>query len=307
MPRDERVLTAFGNSEDAAVYRLDDNRALVVTIDVITPLVDDARTFGAIAATNALSDVFAMGGRALLALSFVAAPREFPIDVLSEIATGGAEAALACGCPVLGGHSVASEDLMYGLAVVGEAHPDRLFRNDGLRVGDQLVLTKPLGTGVLTTALKKGKLRVEDADDAIAGMTLSNGAAVEPLHAHGVRAVTDITGFGLVGHAAEMAEASRVEVVIEGAALPTYANARRALEKRATTRGQKTNPAYAESLGPVVGAVDPLLFDPQTSGGLLVAVDAARVDHLVAALHAAGYPRATRIGEVRAGAGVRVV
>lgn len=184
------------------------------------------------------------------------------------------------------------------------AHPDKLFRNDRLMVGDELLLTKPLGTGALTTALKNDALAASEIDEAIQGMLLSNAAAVAPLHAHAVHAATDITGFGLLGHAAELARASGVRVVLDTAAVPAYAHARRALDAEFLTRASATNLEYAKSLGPVVGEPDLLWRDPQTSGGLLVAVRPERRDSLLAALRAAGYARATRVGEVVVGAGI---
>ena len=277
VPRDERLLIGFQNAEDAAVYRLDDTRALVFTTDVITPLVDDPATFGRIAATNSLSDVYAMGGKALISLSFLSAPKGMPPEIIAAIARGGAELALAAGAPVVGGHTIEGRDLLYGLAVVGEAHPDHLFRNDGLRVGDELLLTKPLGTGTLTTAAMNDALTQADLAEAIAGMTLSNGAAVGPMHAAGVRAATDITGFGLLGHAAELARASKVQVVLDTPAVPEYARAREMLERKFRTRASQSNLEYAVSLGPVEGPEpDLILRDPQTSGGLLVAVRSGR-------------------------------
>ena len=296
VPRDERLLIGFENAEDAAVYRLDEDRALVFTTDVITPLVDDPKLFGAIAATNSLSDVYAMGGSPLISLSFLSAPDSVTPDVVAQIAVGGAEKAMACGAPVVGGHSIEGRDLLYGLAVVGMAHPDRLFRNDRLQVGDELLLTKPLGTGTLTTALKNDALTEADLDEAIAGMTLSNGAAVDPMHEAGVKAATDITGFGLLGHAAELA-----------LVVPEYPRAREMLNRKLLSGASRKNLDYALSLGPLEGEADLILRDPQTSGGLFVAVLPEKRDGLIAALRAAGYTRVSRIGEVRAGAGIKVL
>ncbi len=307
VPKDERVLIGFGNAEDAAVYQLDAERALIFTTDVITPLVDTPHLFGAIAATNALSDVYAMGGEAIMALSIFGVPDDLPTVLAAEIAKGGAEKALAEGAPVVGGHTLSSRDLIYGLAVVGTAHPDRLFRNDRLAVGDQLVLSKPLGTGTLTTAIKNAVLREDDIAEAITGMTQSNRAAVAPLHRAGVVAATDITGFGLLGHGAELAKASGVELVLELAAVPRYAGAEDMLARKLLNRGHRNNFAYAQALGPCSGEVALILRDPQTSGGLLAAVKPERLDTLLADLKAAGYPRAVRVGEVRSGAGVRIV
>lgn len=307
VPEGERFVTGFGNSEDAAVFKLDAERGIVFSIDVITPLVDDPELFGAIAAANALSDIYAMGGRGLVSLSFLGTPKGFPVEITAAIARGGAELAKNEGAPVVGGHSVESKDLMYGLAVVGIADPEVLFKNDALAVGDELLLTKPLGTGALTTAVKARKLAARDVADAFAGMRQTNRAAVDPALQHGVRAVTDITGFGLLGHTAEVASASGVCAVISQSDVPEYAGAREALRNGHVTRGERTNPEYVNSLGPLAGEPESLLFDPQTSGGLLIAVTRERSQSLLHALKAAGFDRTARIGHVEAGAGIRVV
>lgn len=306
VPDDDRLLVGFEKAEDAAVFRLDENRAAVVTIDVITPLVDDPFLYGEIAAANALSDVYAMGGEPLLSLSFLGVPRGFPDDATVAIAKGGASLATTSGAPVVGGHSLESKDLMFGLAVVGLARPDRLFRNDALAVGDQLLLTKPLGTGTLTTALKNDALTAGDLAEAIAGMRQTHRDAVAPCQAFGVRAATDVSGFGLIGHAAEMAKASSVRIVIETASVPTYPHAREMIAKGQVTRANRTNLDYTQELGPLEGAPDPLLLDPQTSGGLLVAVSARASDELLEALRNAGFPATRRVGRVSEGAGVQV-
>lgn len=303
---DRRLLTGFENSEDAAVFRLDEERGIVFTIDVITPLVDDPELYGAIAAANALSDVYAMGGRGLISLSFLGTPAGFPEDVGAAIAKGGADLALAEGAPVVGGHSVESKDLMYGLAVVGLAAPDAVFSNDGYEVGHDLVLTKPLGTGTLTTALKARKIEEAAVEDALAGMRQTNRAAVSILLEHGVRAATDVTGFGLLGHAAEIARASDVRIVIAQSRVPDYPGAREALRKGYVTRGNRSNLEYVRTLGPLEGEAEALLFDPQTSGGLLVGASASCSESLVAGLRDAGFEATERIGVVEAGSGVRI-
>lgn len=307
IPKDERLLAGFEHAEDAAVYQVDDSRAVVVSIDVITPLVDDAHLFGRIAAANALSDLYAMGADPLISLSFVCIPGDFPIEVAQEILRGGGELALAAGAPIVGGHSVEGQDVMFGLAVVGHCHPKKLFRNDALRVGDRLVLTKPLGTGTLTTALKNDRLSSDDVREALEAMAQTSAAAVAPLRAHDVRAVTDITGFGFLGHGGEMAKASGVLLQIEAAAVPGFPRAREMLAAGVVTRGNRRNDEYIRSQGTVEGEPEPLLLDPQTSGGLLVGVSPERVDSLVETLRAAGYEGATIVGEVCEGAGLRVV
>jgi selenide,water dikinase len=214
---------------------------------------------------------------------------------------------MEAGAPVVGGHSVESRDLMYGLAVVGEVHPDHLFRNDTIEAGDQLILTKALGTGALTTAVRADKLALTDIEEAIAGMTQLNRDAVVPLRAAGVKAVTDITGFGLLGHAAEMAKASGVQLVIEQRLLPELPRAREMLQRKQRTRGDKTNLAYARQLGPVQGDPESLIRDAQTSGGLLAAVKPEKLEALLDALRAAGYGRVVRMGEARQGSGILAI
>jgi len=302
VPDSEAILSGFDHAEDAAVVRIDEGRAVVFTVDVITPLVDDPELFGAIAAANALSDIYAMGGGGLVSLGFLGTPKDFPVDIGAAIAKGGAELARDEHAPVVGGHSIESKDLMYGLAVVGLAEPDALFRNDAFAPGDDVVLTKPLGTGALTTALKERKLDDGDVADALTGMRQTNRAAAAAAHEHGVRAATDVTGFGLLGHAAEVAKASQVRVVITAADVPEYQGARRAIADGCLTRAHRTNPGYVESLGPLEGDPEPLLFDPQTSGGLLIGVAPDRTARLIAAI-----PGTKRIGHVERGTGVRVV
>lgn len=306
IPSDPRVLVSFENSEDAAVYKISDDRALVVTIDVITPLVDDPETYGKIAAANSFSDIYAMGGKALLSLSYLAIPADLPPAIGAAILKGASEIALEAGAPILGGHTVESRDFMFGLTAVGEAHPQKLFLNDRLRDGDQLLLTKPLGTGSLMSALKNDKISLTDVGDALTGMMQLNKNAVEPMLMHGVVAATDITGFSLLGHAAEMARASGVRVVIHQKDVPAYGNARETLGRGIVTRGNKRNLAYVQSLGPLEGSPEPLLLDPQTSGGLLVAVRPENAQILEAALKKAGYRLTTRVGEIRKGAGIEV-
>ena len=214
---------------------------------------------------------------------------------------------MSAGAPVLGGHSVEGRDVLFGLAVVGEVDPRRMFTNDALRVGDQIILTKPLGTGTLTTACKRKGLSEDDIRDAIDGMVLSNGSAVDILHGAGVCGATDVTGFGLMGHAAEMAAGSGARVVIEQSSVPEYQDARKWLSDGVVTRANARNLDYVRSLGALAGDPEPLLLDPQTSGGLLFGVDESQVDETLAQLRAAGYAGSARIGEVVAGSGLETV
>jgi len=306
IPKDENILIGIQNAEDAVVYQLDPERALVASVDVITPVVDDPATYGKIAAANSLSDIFAMGAKGLVSLSVLSVSKAVPSEVAVAIVAGGAETAMASGAPLLGGHSVEGEDVLFGLVALGLVHPEELFTNHSLEPGDQLILTKPLGTGTLTTAVKRGVLGQEALTLAVAGMVQTNGAAVDPLRAHGVRAVTDVTGFGLLGHAAEMAAASKVGVRFEQDRVPEYPGARESLASGVVTRANSRNQGYVEGLGPLIGAPEPLLLDPQTSGGLLAAVKPGQVDSVLAALDAEGYHEAVRIGEVIAGSGITV-
>ena len=288
------------------MHQISPDRAVIFSVDVITPLVDDPKLYGAISAANALSDIYAMGGEGMMSLSVLGAPGDFPVDVLTEILRGAAETALAAGAPILGGHSIESKDLLFGLAVVGTAHPDQLFRNDGLRPGDQLVLTQALGTGTLTTALKRDHLTEAELQPAFDAMARLNAAAVEPLRRHGVRAATDITGFGLLGHAAEMAKGSGVQVVFDQALVPELPRAREMMAAGVVTRGNGRNRAYVEDLGPLEGDPEPLVLDPQTSGGLLAAVSPEALPAVLDELRSCGYPEAARVGEIREGRGIHV-
>lgn len=287
------------------MYRLSDDTAAVVTIDVITPLVDDPAQFGAIAAANSLSDVYAMGGEGLLAVSFLSVPSGFPLNVAQQILVGAANKAMEAGAPILGGHTVEAKDLLFGLAVVGRVHPDQTFANHRLRAGDCLVLTKPLGTGTLTTAFKRDRLTADAIAPAVASMLQLNAAAVPILRAHGVIAATDITGFGLLGHAAELAAASRVQIAFDAQA-PAFPHAREMLEAGVVTRGNQRNLDYVRSLGTLEGDPEPLVLDPQTSGGLFFGVKAERLRSVLADLHAAGFAAAACVGNVSEGTGLRL-
>jgi selenide, water dikinase len=295
------LLVGAEAGDDAAVWRLSADRALVVTTDFFTPLVDDARTWGRIAATNAGSDVFAMGGRPLLGLALVAWPLdELGPDLLAEVLAGGAEAAAAGGWPTVGGHSIDDPEPKYGQAVVGEVHPDRVMTNAGLRPGDALVLTKALGTGAVTTAVKRGVAEPAWLDAAVASMCTHNDVAADVAADAGVRAATDVTGFGLLGHLRKMAAASGVDVRLSAVAVPALPGARAALQAGMVSGGTRRNRAWAEEVADVDDAVAEvdrwLLSDAQTSGGLLLGVAPARADGVVAALAAAGLPAAV-VGE----------
>lgn len=306
LPLDPRVLVAASTRDDAAVFRLSPERALVATVDFFMPVVDDAATWGRIAAVNAMSDVYAMGGAPLFCLSLVGWPRgKLPFELLGEVLGGAREIAERAGCPIVGGHSIDSPEPLFGLCVIGEAHPDRLLTNAAARPGDLLVLTKPLGTGLLTTALKRDRLDEAALAPAVASMCTLNDAASRLALAHGVRAATDVTGFGLAGHLHQLLEASGCAGELWFDSLPAFAGAlalaRDGVVPGGTRRNLETIPGLTWDAS--LGEAERLLAcDAQTSGGLLLAVPPARHAALVAALAAAGTPACATIGRVGAGA-----
>jgi len=297
------VLVGFDKADDAGVYKLSAEQALVQTVDFFTPIVDDPFTFGAIAATNALSDVYAMGGRPLTALALVCFPEKGDLAVLEQILAGGLAKMVEAGCTVVGGHSIRDEDIKFGYSVTGTIHPQHVFTNSGAKAGDALILTKPLGTGVISTAIKKAKAEPAWIDAATASMTTLNRAAAEIMARpeFGVHAATDVTGFGLIGHARELALGSGVSLRIHAANVPLMTGALECVRQGFIPGGLKNNRDFAECLvgyeGNVADDVKALLFDPQTAGGLLISVFAANADKLLAALRAEQL-HAARIGEV---------
>jgi len=300
--QDENLLVGLGTADDTAVYRIGDDLALLATVDFFTPVVDDPYLFGQIAAANALSDIYAMGGRPLFALNIMCFPDCLPPEVMGDILRGGADKVLEAGAVIAGGHTVSDAEPKYGLAVTGVAAPGGIVTNAGARPGDLLVLTKPLGTGVILTAVK-GDLAGEDTlFQATESMRTLNRAAAQVMTEFSLRAATDITGFGLLGHAAEMAEASRVSLVFRYGAVPflpgTLDLARMGLVPAGAYRNRDhlaERVAYADSLDRVPRL---LLHDPQTSGGLLLAVPPGREEAFLARLHAAGVPGARVVGRV---------
>lgn len=302
---DPNLLVGFDQSDDAGVYKISKDQALVQTVDFFTPMVDDPFTFGQIAAANALSDVYAMGGVPLTALAVVCYPQDGDLAVLSEVMRGGLSKMSEAGCTVVGGHSVRDAEMKFGYAITGLVHPDRVFTNAGARPGDGLILTKPIGTGVITTALKQGRARDEWIEAATHSMTkLNQIAAAVITHHGGVHAMTDVTGFGLMGHGREMAMASGVILEIEPGKVPRLEGAWEAIALGAIPAGLHANRDYARCMVTEVGFVEEglrsLMYDPQTSGGLLVSVESGRADALVSALIEAGIP-ARAIGRVIAG------
>ena len=290
--------------DDAGVYRISDDLALVQTVDFFTPIVDDPFTFGQIAAANALSDVWAMGGTPLTALNLVAFPiKKLPVEVLRDILRGGLDKMTEAGVTLAGGHSIDDKEIKYGLAVTGTVHPDAITPNRGAAVGDSLGLTKPLGTGVVNTAQKRGKADAETVNQAVAAMATLNGAAARVLQESPatVHACTDITGFGLVGHCLEMVENADVGLEIRLQDVPLLPGALAYAEAGLKPGGLKRNREYRAPLTDIAPkmpeALVELMFDPQTSGGLLAAVPRGQADGLLAALAEAGQPSAV-IGEV---------
>lgn len=287
---DPDALAGFGDADDAAVYRVRDDLAIVASVDFFTPIVDDPATFGAIAAMNALSDLYATGATPVLALAVAAFPEDADPRVTAAVMRGGAQAALAEGCPVLGGHTISDPEPKYGLAVIGTAHPERILGNAAGRPGDRLLLTKPLGVGVIATAHKAGRDEGAALEGAIASMRGSNRAAAEAALAAGVRCATDVSGFGLLGHLSEIAAASGVGAVVRAGRVPLLAGARELAAAGVTTGGARRNRAVADALVDVGGDVPPelaaLLHDPQTSGGLLLCVPPGRADALARELDA---------------------
>ena len=306
LPTDNpRVLVDASTGDDAAVYRLSDERALVVTVDFFSPVVDDPVDFGRIAAANALSDLFAMGARPLFVLNLLAFPRAHLDSGLAEgILEGGRQVADEAGVPILGGHSIDDPEPKYGMVAIGEAHPDRLVTNSSARPGDVLILTKPLGIGVITTALKADAAPPSVIARAVEVMTTLNRGAAEVMVSEGVRAGTDVTGFGLLGHLRVLARASGVAATVRADAVPVLEGARPLAEAGHVPGGTKRNSRDLDPDLEVAPGVDPmtrlLLCDAQTSGGLLMAVPPDRAESVLAALGDRA-PAAVRIGELREG------
>jgi len=345
--QDPNVLVGFDRADDAGVYLLTPETALVQTVDFFTPIVDDPYTFGQIAATNALSDVYAMGGKPLTSLALVCFPEKGDLEILERILAGGLSKMIEAGCTVVGGHSIRDEETKFGYSVTGVVHPQRVLANQGAQSGDRLLFTKALGTGVISTAIKKGVAKPEWIEAAVKSMTTLNKAAAEtittarvvpglrpgrvgtgaspvqakrssaasatanstpndrrptPSEAFAIHALTDITGFGLIGHAREMALASNVSLVFQSAAIPVLEGALDCIHAGHIPGGLIANRDFAEcnvAYNPSVTAdIRTLLFDPQTAGGLLISVSAEDAVPLTRALQNAGVP-AVEIGEAR--------
>ncbi|BDC52582.1 selenide, water dikinase [Bryobacterales bacterium F-183] len=290
---DPNVIVGFDTSDDAAVYRISDDLALVQTVDFFTPVVDDPFTFGAIAAANALSDVYAMGGRPISALSVLCYPGGGDLDVLAEILKGGAEKMREAGCPVVGGHSVNDPEIKFGYAVTGLIHPDRVKANTGAQVGDAVLLTKRIGTGVIGTALKREIAKAEHVAEATASMLKLNRAACEAMLQFEVHGCTDVTGFGLMGHVRELARGSGVTIAVERDRVRLLPGASEYVEAGAIPGGLNNNREFAS--GCVAGDAPAIFYDPQTSGGLCITMPERDAESFIGA-----FPDAYRIGSVLA-------
>jgi selenide,water dikinase len=300
--QDPNVLVGFDTADDAGVYRIAPDLALVQTVDFFTPIVDDPFAFGQIAAVNSLSDVYAMGGRPLTSLALVCFPEKGDLAILEQILAGGLSKMMEAGCTVVGGHSIRDDEIKFGYSVTGIIHPDHVFANKGAQRGDRLLFTKALGTGVISTAIKKGLARSAWIEAAVRSMTTLNKTAAEVIarNPSGIHALTDVTGFGLIGHAREMALASAVSLLINAGGVPLLDGARDCVRAGFIPGGLKANRDFAECVvryeDDVPDELRTILFDPQTAGGLLISVAAKEAPGLVGALQAAGVP-AVEIGE----------
>ena len=306
---DRNVLVGFDHADDAGVYQIAPDQALVQTVDFFTPIVDDPYTFGQIAATNSLSDIYAMGGRPITALALVCYPEKADLDVLERILAGGLAKMIEAQCTIIGGHSIRDEETKFGYSVTGMIHPKRVLKNGGAQPGDRLLLTKALGTGVISTAIKKGVAQQTWIDGAVHSMTTLNKAAAEviatlapPSSPSPIHALTDVTGFGLIGHLREMLVASEnVGAELDARNLPLLEGALASARAGHIPRGLKANREFAECLVDYRGALPEelraVLFDPQTAGGLLMSVAAERGAKLRQSLEHAGVP-AAEIGEI---------
>jgi selenide,water dikinase len=305
LPRvhDPNLLVGTETADDAGVYRLTDDIAIVQTIDFFPPVVDDPFVYGQIAGANSLSDVYAMGGVPKTALNLVGFPDDkLPLSILGDILRGGADRCLEAGCVIVGGHTVRDAEIKFGMSVTGIIHPNKILTNAAARPGDKIVLTKPLGTGFVTTAHKKNDCPKEALDAAIASMVMMNKGACDAMLEVGVHSCTDVTGFGLAGHSYEMAAGSGTTIVLDLAKLPLLPRVGDLVRKGHFTRASKTNAKYVAPELRIEGKPDPVrvevFYDAQTSGGLFISVPAAKADALVQKAIAQGCPSACIIGEV---------
>jgi selenide,water dikinase len=303
VPYDRNVIVGMDASDDAGVYRISESEALVQTVDFITPIVDDPFTFGRIAACNSLSDVYAMGGRPITALNIVCFPtKKFTLDILKQILRGGLDALKEADTQLLGGHSVDDPELKYGLSVTGVVRPDRAVRNNTLQHGDAIILTKPLGTGLIATALKAGVVDDAVMKPFIGSMTTLNKYASETMMKHMIHACTDVTGFGLVGHLCEMLGDNMMEIIVDSRSVPVLPGARDAARGGLIPGGMYRNRDFVSGLcSPDTSVSQDILdicHDPQTSGGLLISLEEKSAGALIDGLHASGAADAAIIAHV---------
>ncbi len=281
----ENVIVGFDTADDAGVFRLSDDVALVQTLDFFTPVADDPEMYGRIAAIKSLNDVYAMGGTPISALSIVCYPQKGDWDILGAILKGGLAAMTEAGVVVIGGHSVDDKEMKFGYAVTGTIHPDRVIRNSGAKPGDVLVLTKPIGTGAINTAVKRGVAKPETEAAAVHAMTTSAAAAASVMTRLGANACTDITGFGLIGHAFEMAKGSNVTLNIDSKRVPLLPDVLELISQGMLTRGDRNNRTYVGETvriaEDVSGEMQSALFDPQTAGGLLISLEPGRAERFI--------------------------
>lgn len=297
-PDDENVIVGFDTADDAGVYRISDTVALVQTVDFFPPIADDPETYGRIAANNAMNDVFAMGGKPISALTMVCYPQKGDLDVLGQILLGGQAAMNDASVTILGGHSIDDAEIKFGYAVTGLVDPSKVVTNAGAQVGDVLILTKPLGTGAISTGIKRGVASDQAMGAAMTAMTTSAAAASAAMQSVGAHACTDVTGFGLLGHAYEIANGSVVTIEIDSAIVPLLPDVLDLIAQGMLTRGDKNNRAYVgENIrfdDDVTGIMQSALFDPQTAGGLLISLDQSKASALLGHL-----PNAVQIGRVK--------
>jgi selenide,water dikinase len=313
-PTDPNLLVGFETSDDASVYRLTDEIAMINTVDFITPPVDDPYWFGLISAANSISDIYSMGGKPLTALNVVMFPvKHLDMGMLKEILRGGHDKVVESGACLVGGHTIDDEEPKYGLCVSGVIHPDRIITNAGGQPGDTLILTKPLGSGVLFNAVRSGKLPFKDLEnDTLPSLASLNGSAMETALNFELHAATDVTGFGIAGHMLEMAIGSGEKVILYYDKLPFYNDALRMYQKGETTKSNTANRKLVDGKMTIKTSLashaEELLYDPQTSGGLLLAVPENQAEQLIAALLAAGVQTAVQVGHIEEGqTGINVV
>jgi selenide,water dikinase len=302
-PNNPNLLVGYDNADDAGVYLVRDDLALVQTLDFFTPIVDDPFDYGRIAALNSINDVWAMGGTPITAMAITCFPKKgVPFDILGDIMRGGLSILTENGVTLVGGHSVQSEEIMFGYSVTGLIHPDQIASNQGARAGDVLILTKALGTGIISTGIKFKKASTEVAQASIKTMLTSGRKASEAMREFGVRGATDITGFGLMGHAWEIANGSRVTFEIDTRNVPVLGGALQLAAKKMLTQGEKTNREYVGNgvtlASSVTKEMASVLFDPQTAGGMLIAIAADKAEAMLARLQE-NYEAATIIGHVK--------